>query len=447
MERQDLLSDNNKIYSVSEISTEIKTIIENKFFQIKVRGEISGLKIQGASGHVYFNIKENLSILAAVCWSSVFQRIKIDLKDGLDVIITGKLTTYNGQSRYQINVEKIELAGAGAWMQILNERKLKLQKEGIFDESHKKPIVSYPSVIGIITSISGSVIRDIIHRIKERWPCRIIIYSVTVQGETSANEVAKAVKEFNNWQNSNRPDTIIIARGGGSIEDLWPFNEEIVIYSVFNSQIPVISAIGHETDYSLLDFVSDKRAPTPTAAAEFATPVIADLKENQKIYSHQLTKYINRTIKDKANILNLTLRGLKSDFILSLEQRIDELEERLKNIMPNLLALKAARVNSLTVSSIKHFIDAKNNIILHQSEYIKIHILNLLDKKELSLKSIADLLSSLDYKKTLKRGFIMARGLNGKIIDSKEKAQASKKFTITFRDGSMNVQKAPQGDN
>ena len=263
-------------FSVSEVSSKIKKLLEDNLGYVKIKGEISGF-IKAASGHGYFSLKDERAVLAATCWRHNLANIDFKLEEGLEVVVSGKITAYAGQSKYQISVEKISPAGAGAFMQILRERKAKLEKEGLFAKETKQNLPFFPKTIGIITSPSGAVIKDIIHRISDRCPTRLLVWPVTVQGETSATEVSNAITGFNKLT-KDRPDLIIVARGGGSIEDLWGFNDEIVVKSAFASKIPLISAVGHETDYTLLDLVADRRAPTPTAAAEFAVPVLADLK-------------------------------------------------------------------------------------------------------------------------------------------------------------------------
>ncbi|CAN0577409.1 unnamed protein product, partial [Ectocarpus sp. 12 AP-2014] len=264
-------------FSVSEISGKIKWLLENELGIVKIKGEVSGLKI-AASGHGYFSLKDNNAVLAATCWRHNLARANFKLEEGLEVVVTGKITAYAGQSKYQISVESIEPAGSGAFMKILKERRAKLEQEGLFSKDHKQKLPYFPKKIGIITSISGAVIKDIIHRITDRCHTHLVIWPVAVQGENSAAEVSNAIDEFNKLDTKHRPDLLIVARGGGSIEDLWSFNEENVVRSTYNSKIPIISAVGHETDYTLIDLAADVRAPTPTAAAEFAVPVAADLK-------------------------------------------------------------------------------------------------------------------------------------------------------------------------
>lgn len=313
-----------KEFSVSEISNKIKELLENNFGYIKVKGEISGLKI-ASSGHAYFNLKENTAILACTCWRPILAKIKFPLNDGMEVVISGKLSSYAGNSRYQLSVDNLQPAGLGAMLQILNERKARLEKEGLFNKK-RIPIPFLPDKIGVITSITGAVIKAIIHRIRERFPTRIIIWPVSVQGENSGNEIAEAIEGFNNLEEINKPSVIIVARGGGSIEDLWSFNDEILVRAAYNSKIPIISAVGHEVDYTLIDLAADKRAPTPTAAAEFAVPVRSILNNTLQSYEKILLNNTSRLIKyHEQNIINYDkIHRYLSHYMNNRQQLLDE---------------------------------------------------------------------------------------------------------------------------
>jgi exodeoxyribonuclease VII large subunit len=273
-------SSNVAEYSVSEISGALKRTVEDTFGHVRVRGEISGYRGPHSSGHAYFALKDDRARLEAVIWRGSMSRLRFRPEEGMEVIATGKLTTYPGSSKYQIVIEQMEPAGAGALMALLEERKQRLASEGLFDPAVKQLLPFMPRVIGVVTSPTGAVIRDIIHRIADRYPLHVIVWPVRVQGETSGPEVAAAVDGFNallDEGNIPRPDVLIVARGGGSLEDLWGFNDEIVVRAVAASHIPVISAVGHETDWTLIDLAADIRAPTPTGAAEMAVPVKEDL--------------------------------------------------------------------------------------------------------------------------------------------------------------------------
>ena len=267
-------------FSVSELSSALKRAIEDRFGYVRVRGEISGYRGPHSSGHVYFSLKDANARLDAVIWKGVFGRMRIKPEEGLEVVVTGKITTFPGKSAYQIIVESLEPAGVGALMALLEARRLKLAEEGLFDAARKQLLPYMPRVIGVVTSPTGAVIRDILHRLADRFPVHVLVWPVRVQGETSAAEVAQAIRGFNALPPGGaipRPDVLIVARGGGSLEDLWSFNEEMVVRAAAESDIPLISAVGHETDWTLIDHAADLRAPTPTAAAEMAMPVRNEL--------------------------------------------------------------------------------------------------------------------------------------------------------------------------
>src|SRR5438067_2547072 len=267
-------------FTVSELSSALRRTVEDAYGHVRVRGEISGFRGAHSSGHCYFALKDENAKIEAVIWKSALYRMRFKPQEGLEVIATGKLTTYPGSSKYQIVIEALEPAGIGALMALMEERKKKLPAEGLFAEGRKQLLPWLPEVIGVVTSPTGAVIRDILHRLQDRFPRRVLVWPVKVQGDGSAEQIAAAIRGFNALPESGRiprPDILIVARGGGSLEDLWSFNEEIVVRAAAESLIPLISAVGHETDITLIDFAADKRAPTPSAAAEIAVPVRADL--------------------------------------------------------------------------------------------------------------------------------------------------------------------------
>ena len=406
-----MVRENIQEYSVSEISDSIKGTLENSFGYVKVRGEVSGLS-KPASGHIYLNLKDDKAVIKAIIWRSAAARISFVPEDGLEVICSGKLTTgysdrYPGRSDYSIIVDSIAPAGEGALMALLEQRKKKLAAEGLFEEQNKKSLPKYPETIGIVTSPTGAVIKDILHRLNERFPCNVILWPVPVQGQDAAQLISDAVDGFNNLSSKdevNIPDLIIIARGGGSIEDLWPFNEEIVIRSVFKSNIPIVSAIGHETDTTLIDFVSDLRAPTPTAAAEISTPdkeeLLRDINEKHNRLNYSINLYLDNlkdnfiSIKDKLPVsLKLFLNNLTSYF-QNISQLLNfrVLGEQLKSSKVKLISLEESLLKA-------------KNILVERLQ------------KELDNKSM--LLESLSYKSVLKRGYSVTRSSN-KIIKSKK---------------------------
>ncbi|MEP7455853.1 exodeoxyribonuclease VII large subunit [Phyllobacterium sp. SB3] len=321
-------------YTVSEISGALKRTVEDTFGHVRVRGEISGYRGPHSSGHAYFSLKDDKARIEAVIWRGSMSRIRFQPEEGMEVIATGKLTTYPGSSKYQIVIEQMEPAGAGALMALLEERKRKLGAEGLFDSSAKQLLPYMPRIIGVVTSPTGAVIRDIIHRITDRFPLHVLVWPVRVQGETSGNEVANAVNGFNNLANNGlfpQPDVLIVARGGGSLEDLWGFNDEVVVRAVAASHIPVISAVGHETDWTLIDLAADVRAPTPTGAAEMAVPVKADLLAHLATLGARLSSGMSRYLDRRRQAQRALARALPSaDQLLALPRRhFDETAARL----------------------------------------------------------------------------------------------------------------------
>ena len=393
-----------KIFSVSEFSMLLKEILEGTFKKIKIKGEIQGLK-KHSSGTYYFDLKEKYGgkdyILNCVLWK--WTKIDVKLEEGLEVVIGGKITAYTGRSSYQITIESVEVAGIGALLKIIEERKQKLSAEGLFDEKHKKAIPLFPQTIGVITSPTGAVIQDIIHRITDRCPTRIIVYPVAVQGEGADIQITEAINNFNKIEDKNRPDIIIVARGGGSVQDLMPFNEENVIRAVFASTIPVISAVGHETDTTLIDYVSDLRAPTPTGAAEKAVPVRSDLLRNTKEKENFLTNTILRMFETFTLKIKSLTSAIKNptQFIGDAIQRLDD-----KNSKLDLL------------------ISSKTS--------------NLSDKINFASK----MLESYSFKNVLKRGYSIVWDKT-KPITSKEDLQKLSSATIEFANGKIDVFTTP----
>lgn len=335
-------------YTVSEISFALRRVVENEFEHVRVRGEISGFKGASGSGHCYFTLKDSGAALDAVIWRSTLQRLKFKPEEGLEMVATGRLTTYPSRSRYQLIVDYLEPAGAGALMALLEERRKKLAAEGLFDAARKKPIPHLPTVIGVVTSPTGAVIRDILHRLRDRFPRHVLVWPVRVQGEGAAEEVAAAIRGFNSIPAARalaRPDILIVARGGGSIEDLWSFNEEVVVRAVAASGIPVISAVGHETDTTLVDHAADLRAPTPTGAAEMAVPVRAELAATVRELASRHELALQRAMEARRReVLGLT-RALPSlTALLALpRQKLDDVGGRLGRSLSSEVAKKRER--------------------------------------------------------------------------------------------------------
>src|SRR5918995_7043643 len=321
-------------FTVSELSSALKRTVEDAYGHVRVRGEISGFRGPHSSGHCYFALKDESAKIEAVVWKFAHARMRFKPQEGLEVIATGKLTTYPGSSKYQIVIEAIEPAGIGALMALMEERKKKLAAEGLFDEARKQLLPWLPEVIGIVTSPTGAVIRDILHRLQDRFPRRVLVWPVKVQGEGSAEQVAAAIRGFNALPEGGkipRPDLLIVARGGGSLEDLWSFNEEVVVRAAADSMIPLISAVGHETDFTLIDFAADKRAPTPTAAAEMAVPVRADLITELMSKARRALACWQRAQDHRRTELRAAARALPDaeELLAVPRQRLDACAERL----------------------------------------------------------------------------------------------------------------------
>ena len=408
-----------KEYSVSEISFAVKRCVETNFGLIKVRGEIFGAK-RADSGHWYLSLKDENAVLSAVCWKGVALSLNTKIEDGLEVIATGKITTFNLKSSYQLIIEKLEIAGTGALLRLLEERKQQYIKEGLFDAVHKKPLPFLPQVIGVVTSPTGAVIRDIICRVKDRFACRIIVWPTLVQGEGASLQIANAINGFNAVQkedNIPKPDVLIVARGGGSLEDLWAFNEEEVIRAVYNSQIPIISAVGHETDTMLIDYVADVRAPTPTGAAEFAVPVKSEL--TTKLSSLELRR-VNafdrymRILKEKIENLSLGIVNLKQ-ILNQYEQRLDDKIERFKNSVQTYILFKKRDLSSVDL----------------KPYYIR----NLFEKKKLEHQNLSSRLESVSIENVLRRGFTWVTDRHFQTVYNATDAKKKGELNIRFVDG------------
>ncbi|MFZ1427251.1 MAG: exodeoxyribonuclease VII large subunit [Geminicoccaceae bacterium] len=338
-------------YTVTELAFALKRTVEDAYGLVRVRGELSGFK-RAASGHLYFALKDEKALIDAVSWRGSVPKLAFEPADGLEVICTGRLTTYPGRSKYQLVVERIEPAGVGALMALLEERRRLLTAEGLFDPARKRPLPFLPAVIGVVTSPTGAVIRDILHRVADRFPLRVLVWPVLVQGEGAAAQIAAAIQGFGALPVDGpvpRPDVLIVARGGGSIEDLWAFNEEAVVRAAAASPIPLISAVGHETDTTLIDHAADRRAPTPTAAAEMAVPVRRDLLLQQGDLDGRLHHAMARRVDQLAQRLDGLARGLpRPETLVGMAaQRLDDLGERLRLRSPaELVRLQAERLDS-----------------------------------------------------------------------------------------------------
>ncbi len=434
-------------FSVSEIAGAVKRTVEDAFGFVRVRGEISGLKVH-SSGHIYFDLKDDKAVLNAVIWRGQAQKLKMRPEQGAEVVCTGRLSTYPGSSRYQIIVDNVELAGLGALMALLEERKKKLAAEGLFEPARKKPLPYLPTVIGIITSPTGAVIRDIMHRLNDRFPRRVLLWPVAVQGDRAAAEVAAAIRGFNALPTSSglpTPDLLIVARGGGSIEDLMAFNEEAVVRAVAESKIPLISAVGHETDTTLIDFVSDRRAPTPTAAAEMAVPVRADLLSQIQDFERRRQRALNRAMSERRQHLTHLARILpRSDQLFAQpRQRFDVISERLGHALRR--NLQAHRSQLLETASLLRPAPIRRHIqiSLRQTQSAQ-NALQQAHKGHVHaarkrLDAMTRILESVSYKAVLSRGFALVRGEDGQIKRNAAAVKSGEKLELTFADGARNV--------
>ncbi len=415
--------DNAQPLSVSELSLALKRTVEDRFGHVRVRGEISGFK-RAASGHIYFSLKDDNARLDAVMWKGGAARLPFAPEDGLEVVATGKLTTYAGRSNYQIVVDSLEVAGEGAMMLLFEKLKARLAAEGLFAPERKKKLPSLPRTIGVVTSPTGAVIRDILHRLADRFPTHVIIWPVLVQGEGSAAQIARAVNGFSAMPQdgaTRRPDLVIVARGGGSIEDLWAFNDEAVVRAVANCTIPIISAVGHETDTTLCDFAADLRAPTPTAAAEMAVPVRSDLLERVGQLGLRLSHIIRKRVDLAAERLEAQRRLMPrmSDLAAPHQQRTDDLAERLRQS----LRTRVGRAE-----------------IAYSGPAMMLHprlLQRRVDQAQQRLDGLTRLVGSLHPEAPLKRGFARVTNADGKTIMTRDAAVEAGEVILRFADGEV----------
>ena len=431
---------NNPVYTVGEFSHVIKKLVETNFSYVRIKGEISRPSFPG-SGHIYFTLKDTDGTIAAIIWKYTLPRLSIKPEEGMEVICTGKVTTFAGQSKYQIIVESMELAGEGALLKMLEDRRKKFLQEGLFNEEYKKSIPYLPEIIGVITSPSGAVIKDILHRLSDRFPSHVYLWPVAVQGEGSAQQISNAIDKFNqltNETNIKKPDLLIVARGGGSLEDLWSFNEEIVVRSVFNSSIPVISAVGHETDTTLIDFVSDLRAPTPTAAAEKAVPVRDELIARiDELHLRFKTSFNNKLNNNKDSLKNLIRFLGKPDQIFENKtQMLDFLNKDLENLFKEIFVEKKNKITQYAQLLVPPEI-LINKLISKQQlleTRFKNYLENIITIKETKLKSLGLLLEASSFNRVLDRGFTLLMDKNGKPIKLSSEAPAKANVKIMFSD-------------
>jgi len=429
--------------SVSELSALIRRALETGFGRVRVRGEL-GRVVRARSGHLYFDIKDDSATLNAVMWRGGAQRLGFEPEEGMEVIAEGRISSYPGRSSYQLVCEDMQPAGAGALMRLLEERRARLAAEGLFDPSRKRPIPFLPSVIGVVTSPTGAVIRDILHRIEERFPVRVIVWPALVQGERAAGEVAAGVAGFNALAEGGtvpRPDLIIVARGGGSVEDLWPFNDEALVRTVAASRIPVISAVGHETDVTLIDLAADLRAPTPTAAAELATPVRADLVDQVLALRDRQLRALRRRIDTSR--LELRLAGERLPRIQRLleqpRQRLDLAGERFGGALGRGVARRRLQFERIAQRLRPEGVRAGLGRRAARLEELGLRLWPAMERRAAARRSALEaagrMLESLSHASVLRRGFALVRGADGRLIRSAGDIEAGARLNIGFADG------------
>lgn len=431
-------------YSVSELCNQLKKVVESNFSYVKVKGEVIGLKI-ATSGHCYFSLKDGDATIACTCWRSVMARVSFKLEDGMQIVVTGSASIYAPQSKYQFSVDKIETDGIGSLMQLLQARKEKLQKEGLFDESRKRKLPFFPKKIAVVTSLSGAVIRDIIHRLRERCPTHVMVWPCLVQGETASDEITAAIDQIQTL--NDKPDVIIVARGGGSFEDLWCFNEENVVRAVARSSIPVISAVGHETDFTLIDFVADVRAPTPTAAAEIAVPVLSELKA---ILLRHFASVISSTNKGlqyhNASVGKYNIVLSRPPYIFKYyRQKLDDINARFDTTLGRYLDVKIVSLKNVKLPSnaLTIFITNSNTKLsnLFNMSVNAMRVCFIKHKHNITMYS--NLLNNLNVERILDRGFCITRNDDGKIVSSAKAINNTQQGTIQFHDGTVIINMQP----
>ena len=427
-------------FSVTELSAALKRAVEDQFALVRVRGEISGLKFH-SSGHVYFDLKDDKAVLNAVIWRTTTARLKVRPEAGMEVICTGKLSTYAGTSRYQIIVEQVELAGLGALMALLELRKKALAAEGLFDAARKKKLPFLPEVIGVVTSPTGAVIRDIMHRLMARFPRRVLLWPVAVQGEKAAAEITAAINGFNSFSGALRPDLIIVARGGGSVEDLMAFNDEAVVRAAAASAIPLISAVGHETDTTLIDFAADTRAPTPTAAAELAVPMRAELLTQMLDFERRFVRCFGKGMEDRRRHLVQLARVLPraEGLFAPPRQRLDLASDRLGQALRRNLQLHRTEFAEVAAQLRAPILRQRMAICGERTKLLgdragRSQKARMVQARQ-NLDSLVRVLSGISYRAVLERGFALVRGADGTVRRRVGDIQTGEHLRLTFLDG------------
>lgn len=424
--------------SVSELAASLKRTIETNYDRVVVRGELGRVTI-ARSGHMYADVKDDKAVLNTVMWKGQVDRLPFRPEEGLEVVVTGKLSIYAGRSNYQMIASSMRPAGAGALMQLLEERKKKLAAEGLFDAKHKKPLPYLPRTIGVVTSPTGAVIRDILHRIADRFPVRVILWPALVQGDSAAAQIEAGIRGFNAMTGDDRPDTLIVGRGGGSIEDLWPFNEEAVVRAAFESEIPLISAVGHETDTTLIDYVSDARAPTPTGAAEIAVPVRSELLLAVEEFGSRLKRGLSRKSGQSRDRLASARLPRPETLLQPKRQRLDFAVANLPRAANALTQKARIRLSRLSLNPANLTADMRRARKSLKDTAIRARpaLLRLLSARQDRLAAQGKLLETLSYQSALARGFALVKDTGGKLIRSADAAAKTTNLSIQFSDGEI----------
>ena len=478
--------------TVSELAASLKRTIETNYDHVRVRGELGRVTI-ARSGHMYADIKDDKAVLNTVMWKGQVQRLPFRPEEGLEVVAEGKLSIYAGRSNYQLIAATMRPAGAGALMALLEERRKKLAKEGLFDPAHKKKLPFLPATIGVVTSPTGAVIRDILHRIRDRFPVRVVVWPALVQGDLAAGQIEAGIRGFNAMTGPGRPDVLIVARGGGSIEDLWPFNEENVVRAAFDSEIPLISAVGHETDTTLIDHVADARAPTPTGAAEIAVPMRSELLLNTEAQGQRLKRALSNAVKGHGDRLRAARLPRAESFLDSRRQRLDyaaaslpravsTLAERARARLqhagarlpaPTALLRDAAQRLTQAGTGLTHGLRVATSArrlalteiatrlqpaplrsetrrarerLVDVAGRARPALNRILADRQKALAREAKLLDTLSHQATLKRGFALVRGADGALVRSAETAAGAARLSISFADGDISATPEPTGE-
>lgn len=438
--------DNAAPLSISEISALLKRTVEDRFGFVRVRGELSGVK-RAASGHLYLCLKDEAARLDGVMWRGNVQRLSFRPEDGVEVVATGKLTTYPGRSNYQIVIDRMEIAGEGALLALLAKLKARLEAEGLFDPQRKRALPFLPRVIGVVTSPTGAVIRDILHRLADRFPTRVIVWPVMVQGQGSAAQVAAAVRGFSAMQPGGpvpRPDLVIVARGGGSIEDLWSFNEEEVVRAIAECSIPIISAVGHETDTTLADFAADLRAPTPTAAAELAVPVLGELRALlAELFSRKQRGIVRHLSHARERLEARAGRLPKVEGLLQPQaQRLDDLSVRLHRALSHRAEIAQAQLSrhagALRPALLTGRVTRDRERLAAQRLRPEL-LMRRIENARGSVDAMDRLRRSLDPAAPLQRGYVLVKAADGSVVKTRAGAEVLPELTLQFADGLLTV--------